>query len=131
MSDPTDPSAWVERAEEDYAIAAVSLRRTKIWTYGACFHAQQCAEKYLKAILVTLDQPFPKVHDLLALNTLCEQAGVLTGFDPNRLDTLSAYAVRVRYPGDDPSPDEARQAVEIAKWVRRLARTWLGIGGRA
>jgi len=81
--------------------------------------------------LVTLDQPFPKVHDLLALNTLCEQAGVLTGFDPNRLDTLSACAVRVRYPGDDPSPDETRQAVEIAKWVRRLARTWLVIGGRA
>jgi HEPN domain-containing protein len=52
MSEPTDPLAWVQRAEEDYAIAAASVRRKQPWTYGACFHAQQCAEKYLKAILV-------------------------------------------------------------------------------
>lgn len=127
MSEPTNPLSWVERAEEDYAIAAASTRRKKPWTYGACFHAQQCAEKYLKAILVAHGQDFPKVHDLLALNTLCVQAGILTGFDATRLDLLSAYAVRVRYPGDDPTPDEARQAVEIAKSVRKLARRWLGL----
>ena len=128
MSEPTNPLAWVERAEEDFAIAVASVRRKKPWTYGACFHAQQCAEKYLKAILVANGQEFPKVHDLLALNTLCEQAGMLTGLDPARLDVLSAYAVRIRYPGDDPTPDEARQAVEIARSVRRLARIWLGLG---
>ncbi len=126
MSEVTDPLAWVARAEEDYAIATASLRRKQVWTYGACFHAQQCAEKYLKAILVSHGNSFPKVHDLLALSTLCEEAGVLTGFDPGQLDLLSAYAVRIRYPGDDPSPDEAQQAVKIAKSVRRLARRWLG-----
>ena len=128
MSEPTDPLAWVQRAEEDYAIASASLRRKKPWTYGACFHAQQCAEKYLKAVLVARGQDFPKVHDLLALSTLCEQAGLLTGLDPARLDVLSAYAVRIRYPGDDPTPDEARRAVEIARSVRRLIRNWLGLG---
>lgn len=128
MSEPTDPLAWAERAEEDYAIAMASVRRKKTWTYGACFHAQQCAEKYLKAILVARGQAFPKVHDLLALSTLCEQSGILTGLDPARLDILSAYAVRVRYPGDDPTPAEAQQAVEIARLVRRLARIWLGLG---
>lgn len=126
MSEITDPLAWVERAEEDYAIAAASLRRKRVWAYGACFHAQQCVEKYLKAILVARDQPFPKVHDLLALNTLCEQAGIFTGFDPAQLDLLSLYAVRVRYPGEDPTPDEARQAVKIAGSLRRNARKWLG-----
>jgi hypothetical protein len=55
------------------------------------------------------------------------QAGILTGFDPARLDVLSAYAVRVRYPGDDPTAEEARQAVQIAKSVRKLARDWLGL----
>jgi len=128
MSEPTDPLAWVERAEEDYAIAAASLRRKKVWTYAACFHAQQCVEKYLKAALVSAGQIFPKSHDLLTLSTLCEQAGILTGLDPARLDVLSAYAVRVRYPGDDPTPDETRQAVEIAKSVRRFVRKWLGLG---
>ena len=127
MSEPTNPLAWVQRAEEDYAIAAASVRRKQPWTYGACFHAQQCAEKYIKAILVAHGQEFPKVHDLLALNTLCVQAGILTGFDPARLDVLSAYAVRIRDPGDDPTAEEARQAVQIAKSVRKLARDWLGL----
>ncbi len=54
MSDPTDPLAWVDRAEEDYLLARFALRRKKPLTYGACFHAQQCAEKYLKAILIDL-----------------------------------------------------------------------------
>lgn len=128
MSEPTDPLAWVERAEEDFAIAVSAVRRKRPWTYGACFHAQQCAEKYLKAILVTHRQEFPKVHDLLALNTLCVQAGVLTGLDPALLDVLSAYAVRIRYPGDDPTLEEARQAVDHARSVRKLARAWLGLG---
>lgn len=32
-----------------------------------CFHAQQCAEKYLKAKLCEADIPFGKVHDLVYL----------------------------------------------------------------
>ena len=52
MSGIADPLAWVERAEEDYAIARFALRRKPPFTYSACFHAQQCAEKYLKALLV-------------------------------------------------------------------------------
>lgn len=127
MSEVTDFQAWVARAEEDYEIAVASLRRKKPWTYGACFHAQQCAEKYLKAALIARGQPFPKVHDLLALSTLCEQAGILTGLNPARLDLLSAYAVRVRYPGEDPNVDEARGALEIARSIRRFVRGHLGV----
>ena len=44
MSDEHDPLAWVERAEEDYAVAQSSLRRKRPFTYTACFHAQQCAD---------------------------------------------------------------------------------------
>jgi HEPN domain-containing protein len=48
MSDVNDPLSWVTRAEEDYDVARTSLRRKKPYTHTACFHAQQCAEKYLK-----------------------------------------------------------------------------------
>ena len=34
---------------------------------GVCFHAQQCAEKYLKALAVELDLPFLRTHDLVIL----------------------------------------------------------------
>ncbi|MGQ9503209.1 MAG: HEPN domain-containing protein [Anaerolineae bacterium] len=127
MSGVSNPLSWVERAEEDYLLACLALRRRKPLTYGACFHAQQCAEKYLKAILVSKGVAFAKAHDLLLLSEQCEKAGVLITIEAKQLSTLSDYAVRVRYPGDDPTLDEAREAVEIAKTVRRFARRWLGL----
>ena len=96
--------------------------------YGVCFHAQQCAEKYLKAMLVARGFKFSKVHDLLVLSDECVQASVLLSLPEDQLSILSSYAVRVRCPGDDPTPDEAREALKIAKAVRRFARTFLGLG---
>ncbi len=127
MSENSDLQAWVARAEEDYVLARSALRRKKPLTYGATFHAQQCAEKYLKAALIAQGQAFPKTHDLLALSDLCTQAGLLLEIDADLLDTLSSYAVQVRYPGADPTPEEARHALEIAKVVRRLVRKLLGL----
>ncbi len=127
MSDVNDPLAWIERAEEDYLLARSALRRKKPLTYGACFHAQQCAEKYLKAILVARGVAFAKIHDLLLLSDQCEKAGVIVTIEAKQLNTLSDYAVRIRYPGEDPTPDEAHEAIEIAKAVRRFARTFLGV----
>jgi HEPN domain-containing protein len=45
------------------------LRRSRKRTrYRAiCFHAQQCAEKYLKARLTEANIPFIKTHDLPSL----------------------------------------------------------------
>lgn len=127
MSDPQDPLAWVARAEDDYAIAVSSLRKKKPNIYGACFHAQQCAEKYLKSMLVAKKQAFPKTHDLIALSDLCEQAGILLGMAKKQLNDLSDHAVRVRYPGTEPTFDETRQALDTAKTVRKFARKFLNV----
>jgi len=127
MSALLDPWAWAARAEEDYRLAQSALRRKQPLLYGACFHAQQCAEKYLKALLVSRGQAFPKTHDLVALSDLCEQAGIIVPVHPESLDRLSAYAVGVRYPGEDPSLEEARSALKTARKVRRFARQLLGM----
>ena len=127
MSDPTDPLSWARHAEEDYAVARSALRRKVPFMFTACFHAQQCAEKYLKALLVARGQEFSKTHDLIVIKDECERVGILLAFPEDRLARLSYYAVRVRYPGDDPTLDEAREAVAIARDVRRLARRFLGI----
>jgi len=71
MSGINNPLAWAEKAEEDFALARSTLRRKKPLIAGACFHAQQCAEKYMKALLVSKEADFPKMHDLLMLNNLC------------------------------------------------------------
>ena len=125
MSDPTDPLAWLARAEEDLALARSALRRKVPLTYGATFHAQPGAEKYLKALLLSRGQVFPRTHDLAALSDLCQQNGLSIQVPQDALERLTAYAVQVRYPGEDPTPDEAREALHIARAVRRWARTFL------
>jgi len=43
---------WVAKAEGDFAIVERESRARRDPSYdGLCFHAQQCAEKYLKARL--------------------------------------------------------------------------------
>lgn len=123
-------SSWldlVNRAEDDYAIAVSALRRKKPLTYPSTFHAQQCAEKYLKAMLAARKQRFSLVHDLVKLNAECESAGILTGFSNADLAILSEYAVKTRYVGDEPTPEEARQVLGMAKAVRKFARKFLNV----
>ena len=123
MSDPiADPLAWAAKAEEDYKLVLSSLRRKVPLAYSATFRAQQCAEKYLKALLISTENFPPKTHDLVALYDLCEASGILIPVSSESFQKLSDYAVRIRYPGDDPTIDEAREAVEIAKSVRKFAR---------
>jgi hypothetical protein len=56
---------------------------------------------------------------------LCQQNGLSIQVSQDALERLTAYAVQVRYPGEDPTPDEAREALRIASAVRRWARTFL------
>ena len=127
MSEVSDPLAWSERAEEDFVLAQESLQRKKPFTASACFHAQQCAEKYMKALLIFKGSDFPKTHDLLMLNNLCSNVGLFLEINPKYLNTLTDYAVRTRYPGEEPTLEEAKEALRHAKLVRNLARGLLGM----
>lgn len=127
MTDIKELKSWLAHAEDDFESAKTLVRRKKPLLYSACFHAQQCAEKYMKALLVLKDHDFPKTHDLNTLNDLCSTAGIFIGTDEKALELLSAYAVITRYPGDDPTVEETKRAIEIAKSVRRFARSYLGL----
>jgi len=127
MSEVNDPIAWAKRAEEDFELARSSLNRRKPFTASACFHAQQCAEKYMKALLISKSAAFPKTHDLLMLNNLCSSSGIFLEINSKYLNTLTDYAVRTRYPGEEPTLDEAKEALRHAKLVRSLARGLLGM----
>ena len=127
MSEADEALEWAEYAEEDLIMAKSALRRSKPLTIGSCFHSQQCAEKYFKAMLVSQNVEFPKTHDLLILHTLCADAGILTGFTKDDLGRLSGYAVHTRYPGNQPTPEEAKDALEITMNIRKFARAFLGL----
>ena len=59
MKGENDLDVWIDHAEDDFNAAGKLLRGKKPPIYGACFHAQQCAEKYIKAMLVVKVQQFP------------------------------------------------------------------------
>ena len=114
---------WVEKAEGDFAIVLRESRARKNPSYdGACFHAQQCAEKYLKARLCEADIEFAKVHDLVAL--VNQALAIEPGWQRFREDMayLSDFAVAFRYPGESADKTTAADARQRCKRFRAAAR---------
>ena len=92
-----------------------------------CFHCQQSAEKYLKALLIEQGIPFPKTHRLedLLLLLLPHDASLKRLRRP--LVTLTRYAVDYRYPGESATKREATAALRQATKVREKIRGRLGL----
>lgn len=81
---------WIKKAEGDWNTANRELRARKNPNYdSACFHAQQCAEKYLRAYLQSKDQEFTKTHNLLKLLDLCLGYDASFEFQRDILDDLN------------------------------------------
>ena len=61
MRDPEELKEWLEKAEEDFEAAkTIMKRRRRPLPSIVCFHCQQAAEKYLKALLIFMKLHFPK-----------------------------------------------------------------------
>ena len=71
MSDVSPEQKWFEKADQDLEMARRALGPEKPLPEMACYHAQQCAEKYLKGYLIAHSVPFRFVHDLVYLTQLC------------------------------------------------------------
>jgi HEPN domain-containing protein len=119
---------WVAKAEADFSTMERECQAAENPNYdGICFHAQQCAEKYLKARLCERDISFGKIHDLVAL---LEQAlAVEPEWEIFREDLayLSDFAVTFRYPGESADRDSALDAQRRCERFRKAAREALGL----
>ena len=118
---------WVRKAESDFQLADTIARGTKPFHDEQCFHCQQSAEKYFKALLVELGLTLPRTHtlkDLLAL--LTHRHASLVGLRRG-LTFLTRFAVEIRYPGDNASKRQAATALRWARRVRAACRTILGL----
>jgi HEPN domain-containing protein len=92
-----------------------------------CFHCQQAAEKYLKALLQELGQPVPRTHNLdLLLTQLLPHDGTLRSLR-RALVSLSRFAVDYRYPGPSASSRQTQSALRQLARVRRVIRQRLGL----
>jgi len=110
-------------ANGDLKTAEDELNMQNPVTNTVCFHAQQCIEKYLKAFLTLIGQPFGKTHDIAELIELSKKFD--TDFDQLyhlKANKLTRYAVEVRYPDEFyiPSLQEAKESIDIAKNVKQF-----------
>ena len=119
---------WVRKAEGDWETALKMYRARKTPVYdAACYHCHQCAEKYLKAKLVEVGIAFTRTHDLPSLLKL------ILPVEPSwlalqpQLDALNKFAVVYRYPGNDATKADAKQAVKDCREVRRVIRQAFGL----
>ena len=113
--------AWLAKAAHGLRAGDVDLNADPPLSEDAAFHAQQAAEKSLKALLALHDQRVRKTHDLVGLGAEC--AAIEPSLEPllARVGELTEYAWRFRYPGvpEGLSPEEAREALDVAREVFR------------
>jgi len=105
---------WLQYARRDLEVARLLLNEG--YPGESTFHAQQAAEKALKAVLVALGVQPPKTHQLEYLMTLIKQGGIDIQ-EVREASLLTDYAVETRYPdfGEEPSLEEAREALRLAE----------------
>ena len=93
---------WLEKADEDLAVAEYLVSSDRPYFGAAGFHAQQAAEKYLKAFLVCRQIEFPKTHDLDRLLDLAAMVNEPLAHLLRDIGVLTVYGVETRYPADLP-----------------------------
>lgn len=112
--------AWVGKAESDLLNIENNIVAASVPWDTVCFHAQQAAEKLLKAFLVYHGQKPEYTHDLVILLTRCGEIESDLIDLKKDCENLTLYAVASRYPGDPkvPSEEEGRGMKDAAHRVR-------------
>ena len=127
---PGSPGDWLLRARSDLALARVSLPDDTFYE-DLCFHAQQAAEKAIKAIYRAHLREFRYTHDIADLLNGLKGEGIEIPEELQETVELTGFARQARYPGTREPTTEAeyRRAVTQAEAVVRWAESL--IEGRA
>ena len=118
---------WIAHARGDLALAEAPPP-PGVPLELLCFHAQQAAEKALKAVLLSLDVVPPRTHDIGALLELVE-ARLLVPPALRAAAALSDYAVVMRYPGEHEPVVRAdlHEALQQSRSVVEMAALFLDV----
>ena len=121
---PGSAEDWLARAEGDLALARAPLPEGAFYE-DLCFHAQQAAEKSLKAVYQYFGKRFRYTHDLDELITGLRNEGITVPMEVADAALLTAYAWEARYPGlsEPVTEKEFQEALRQAELVIRWAKT--------
>jgi HEPN domain-containing protein len=116
--------AWLAKAANDVQNIDNNLAAPLIPWDTVCFHAQQAAEKTLKAFLVYRHLPLMRTHDLVALLAVCAQQVPSLAECEDDCRELTAFAVTVRYPEEvfEPVEEDGRRMIAAMARVREAVR---------
>ena len=122
-----ETAQWIRYAEEDWQVARNVAAMAPPRRNAACFHCQQAAEKYLKALMQETGLVVPKEHNLeKLLDKLLPHHGMLASLRRS-LRSLTPYAVNFRYPGARATTRRMQAALRQAERVRTALRARLGL----
>ena len=115
-------SQFLMRANDDLQLSEMILHEAEPIFWAAAFHAQQCAEKAIKALLTFYEIRAGKTHDIEKLLKLSLPVLNNLGKFKQQAGMLTAYAVDSRYPGPygDITKKQAVEAIEIARNIFEL-----------
>jgi HEPN domain-containing protein len=113
---PGSPEEWLSHAESDLRLARMASKDPQIVRGQVCFHAQQAAEKAIKAALLLRGIEFPLTHDIEELLVIGEDHGFAIPGEIQGAGRLTPYAVETRYPGylEEITDEDVNEALRIA-----------------
>lgn len=91
---------WLIKSHHDLRTARLAFADIPPITDVACYHAQQCAEKAIKAFLVFVDEHVHRSHDLTFLLGSCIRHDRRLDSIVDEAGRLTDYAIATRYPDD-------------------------------
>jgi len=120
---------WLNKADEDFGFASAGLEFTDFFAQ-ICFHFQQAAEKYLKALIIARQLEFRPVHNLLELVNSCRDVEPSMAQIEAACRFLNPFYIDTRYPVHWPAHydrETAWEAKEAAESIRALVRSPLNL----
>ena len=110
---------WIDKGEADYLTAGREIAVAEGPNFDAvCFHAEQCIEKLMKALLIRHGVVPPKTHDLVQLSKRLSLVCHDWSWAIEDLRFLTRAAVDFRYPGESGDAEEATEAFDICTGLR-------------
>jgi HEPN domain-containing protein len=115
---PDRPEVLLRKAMQDELVLERLLGDRDVDDDTLGFHAQQAAEKLLKAALVSRDVEYPRTHNLSVLIELLAKAGVVLPQELADVDRLTPFGTVFRY--DEVLPQSRQDRSQWLSWIRVL-----------
>jgi HEPN domain-containing protein len=109
MKEPFE--VWADFADTDLLTVSEIIERSEL-TNIAAFHCQQAIEKYFKALILKLNKPLPKIHNLLTLYGTIKEITDLW-LDEDLLAMINDIYLDSRYPGEAGLVNGVKPTIEL------------------